>query len=88
MAWDVRLSDEAIAAFKGLPGKTANQVGRAIDALAEDPFRGDVKSLKGKEWEGRFRKRSGDYRIIFRLNHEKKRVLISAIMRRSETTYR
>ena len=53
-----------------------------------DPFAGDIKLLKGPEWKGRFRKRVGDYRIIFTADHSTKLVGISAILLRSERTYR
>ncbi|HTU45464.1 MAG TPA: hypothetical protein VMF91_10405 [Bryobacteraceae bacterium] len=46
--------------------KTRRQVSRSISQLEQDPFQGDVEPLKGKAWKGCYRKRSGDYRIIFR----------------------
>ena len=53
-----------------------------------DPFRGDVIPLKGRRWQGRYRKRVGRYRIIFMLNHAERIVEISAILLRNEQTYR
>lgn len=41
--------------------------------MREDPFRGDVKPLKGKQWKGRYRKRI---------------VEISPILLRTEKAYR
>ncbi len=34
--------------------------------MEQDPFRGLVKPLHGKEHKGKFRKVSGRYRIIFK----------------------
>jgi mRNA-degrading endonuclease RelE of RelBE toxin-antitoxin system len=47
-----------------------------------------VIPLKGTEWKGRFRKRVGSYRIIFALDRKAMAVTISAILVRSEKTYR
>jgi hypothetical protein len=46
--------------------------------MAEDPFRGLVKPLKGKEFEGRYRKVSSRYRTA--------EVLL--ILLRNERTYK
>jgi mRNA-degrading endonuclease RelE of RelBE toxin-antitoxin system len=56
--------------------------------MEADPFQGDVQPLKGKGWRGRYRKRVGRYRLIFIPFHEQQRVEISAILLRSEKTYR
>jgi mRNA-degrading endonuclease RelE of RelBE toxin-antitoxin system len=63
-------------------------VRRAIDRLAEDPHRGDVLPLQGKDWKGYFRKRAGDFRIVFTLDQTARAVTIHAVLRRSEKTYR
>lgn len=47
-----------------------------------------VAFAQGREWRGRFRKRVGPYRIIFRKLHERSLVEISAILIRSKETYR
>jgi len=47
-----------------------------------------VKALHGPEWKGRFRKRVGGYRIIFRRFPERGAVEVSAILIRSKGTYR
>jgi len=47
-----------------------------------------VKPLKGKPWKSYFRKRAGDYRIIFFVRHELRLVDIAWIVLRSEKTYR
>jgi len=63
-------------------------IGRAIDRMEADPFQGDVEPLKGRKWSGRYRKRVGRYRLIFVPDFQERRVEISAILVRSETTYR
>ena len=56
--------------------------------MRDDPFGGDVIPLKGRRWQGRYRKRVGRYRIIFLPNHAEHIVEISAILLRNEHTYR
>jgi mRNA-degrading endonuclease RelE of RelBE toxin-antitoxin system len=65
MNWVVRIADDARLFIQNLPDKARRQVFRGIVELEENPFRGDVKPLKGKEWKGYYRKRAGRYRIIF-----------------------
>lgn len=54
--------------------------------MADDPFRGDVKALRGR-WKGRYRKRAGRYRIIFIPLHRERIIEVSAILLRTERTY-
>jgi mRNA-degrading endonuclease RelE of RelBE toxin-antitoxin system len=88
MNWAVDLSLSAYKAFAKFPRDRQAQIGRAIDEMEADPMAGDVIPLRGKEWKGRFRKRAGDYRIIFSVDRRAMTVAISAILTRSEKTYR
>ena len=88
MAWDVRLSREALKDYKNLPRDAQQRVERALDGMSADPFVGDVKALKGNEWKGLYRKRVGPYRIIFTADPKEEAVGVTAILRRSEKTYR
>jgi mRNA-degrading endonuclease RelE of RelBE toxin-antitoxin system len=66
-------------------------VGKSPEVSASSrktPFRGDVKPLQGKTWKGYYRKRAGDYRIIFLVNHDERLVDVSWVLLRSEKTYR
>ncbi len=49
--------------------------------MEEDPFRGKVKPLKGREWKG-------VYRLFFLPRREERTVYIVSIRRRTERTYR
>ena len=60
MNWVVRIADDAQLFVQNLPDKARRQVCRCIGELEQDPFRGDVKPLKGEEWKGYYRKRAGD----------------------------
>ena len=56
--------------------------------MESDPLQGNVKPLQGAEWKGAFRKRLGDYRLLFLPNHEKRVVYLLRILIRSGGTYR
>jgi len=49
---------------------------------------GDVIPLKGTEWKGYYRKRVGTYQIIFTLSRKAMTVAVSAVLIRSEKSYR
>jgi mRNA-degrading endonuclease RelE of RelBE toxin-antitoxin system len=53
--------------------------------MAHDPFRGDLKLLKGQQKT--FRRRVGAWRIFFFRVSDEKRIVVSAIERRTSTTY-
>ena len=88
MSWVVRIASDAREFIDGLPVKARRQVSRSIGQLEQDPFAGDVKPLNGKPWKGYYRKRSGDYRIIFFVRHALHVVDVSSVLLRSEKTYR
>jgi mRNA-degrading endonuclease RelE of RelBE toxin-antitoxin system len=88
MNWAVELSASAVNALKKLPRDRQEQIGRAIDEMEFDPIAGDVIPLRGNEWKSHYRKRAGSYRLIFTLDREARTVAISAILIRSEKTYR
>jgi mRNA-degrading endonuclease RelE of RelBE toxin-antitoxin system len=57
----------------------------AIDTMHSNPLSGDVVKLKG---QNAFRRRVGNYRIIFRLDFKAFAIGIVDIERRTTTTYR
>jgi mRNA-degrading endonuclease RelE of RelBE toxin-antitoxin system len=88
MNWVVRIADDAQAFIDGLPAKGRRQVSHSISQLEEDPFRGDVKPLHGKAWRGYYRKRAGDYPIIFFVHQTERLVDVGWVVMSSEKTYR
>jgi mRNA-degrading endonuclease RelE of RelBE toxin-antitoxin system len=53
--------------------------------MAEDPFSGDVLKLEGQN--NRWRRRVGSYRIFFTVDTRSRVVAVSAVVRRTSTTY-
>jgi mRNA-degrading endonuclease RelE of RelBE toxin-antitoxin system len=59
-------------------------IDRAIMALADNPRGGDVHQLQGSSL---FRKRAGDWRIIFAMRARERMVVVASIERRGTNTY-
>lgn len=71
--------------IRHLPAKAkeGERMWTAIDELKRDPFRGDVANLGGERW----RKRAGNYRIMYNLLFERRIIYIYDVRRRTSNTY-
>jgi mRNA-degrading endonuclease RelE of RelBE toxin-antitoxin system len=87
MNWLVNVHHEAARQLKAIPPDRRQRILNDIEEMAEDPFRGLVKPLKGKQYKGRYRKVSGRYRIIFRPIHAARTVEVLPVLLRKEDTY-
>ena len=88
MPWTVRLSPEAEKQLARLPRIRQQLIAKSIDQMRSEPFQGNIKSLKGTQWKGRYRKAVGRYRLIFLPYYSEHVIEISQILLRSEKTYR
>lgn len=85
MAWNVTITGPAQKGFKKLPPKEQAHVKAALLSMESDPFKGDLKRLKGKP--SAWRRRVGNYRILYDLDFETREIAVLAILRRTSTTY-
>ena len=88
MSWVCNLTDDARRDLCDLPKAIQRRVARVLQQMQVDPFQGDVKALRGDEWKGVFRRRFGDYRLLFLPNSGHHSVSVLRILIRSEKTYR
>jgi mRNA-degrading endonuclease RelE of RelBE toxin-antitoxin system len=88
MSWICELTDDAKRDLRELPKAIRKRVARTLDQMQTNPFQGDVKALQGEEWKGVFRRRLGDYRVLFLPDLEKQIVRVLGIAIRSRKTYR
>ncbi len=88
MSWACELTENAERDLRRLPKTVQKRVALVLTQMESDPFHGDVKALHGVEWKGVFRRRIGDYRLLFVTNHEKRAVSVLRILPRSGKTYR
>jgi mRNA interferase RelE/StbE len=85
LAWQLELAGPAQKDFQKLPPKDQARVKAALLSMQNDPFQGDIKRLKGQSTA--WRRRVGNYRIIYDLFFEERLLVVSAILRRTSTTY-
>ena len=84
MIWKVLFTPMAERALDGLDAPIRDRMIHAIDRLCQNPLGlGAVKKLTGK-FAGYLRYRSGDWRIIFSLNHRESTITIVDIAHRRE----
>lgn len=81
VTFSVRIKGSAAKELGRIPNPMRGRIALAIDALAEQPFRGSV--LKG-ELRGLRRVRVGDYRIVYEAQHEVLVVLVVRIVHRQD----
>ena len=71
-----KIAREKFDSFIQTNRKMGEQIAKAIDRLSANPDLGEF--LKG-EWEGYRKYRTGDYRIIYRIEHSKLIIYIITI---------
>ena len=84
MTYEVMASSAAQRDVRRLPPEHKRRLGEAMLALAEDP-RGQGQKLAV---EDAYRKRVGDYRIVFRVDDANARVLVVRVRHRREVYHR
>jgi mRNA-degrading endonuclease RelE of RelBE toxin-antitoxin system len=85
MKWGLAITSSAKRQLRGVPAPELDQINSAFSEMCEDPFRGDVKFLRGLD--GALRRRVGDWRVLYELNQEHKVIVITAVRRRASNTY-
>ena len=82
MAWEVSLLPAARRQLARLDPNARRRVGEVIDLLAKEPRPAGVKALKGAR--GLLRVRSGDFRVVYRVEDRRLLVLVVAIGHRRD----
>jgi mRNA interferase RelE/StbE len=85
MKWGLAITNRAERQLRRLSASELEQINHAFSAMCDDPFKGDVKFLKGIE--GAFRRRVGNWRVLFELNQERRIIVVTAVKRRGSNTY-
>jgi mRNA-degrading endonuclease RelE of RelBE toxin-antitoxin system len=86
MSWHLVVVRSAAKELSRAPRRDAERLVAALEAMSADPFSGDVVQLKGRGSLD-FRRRVGSWRILFSLDTEAHRIEVTAILRRTTTTY-
>jgi len=80
--WKVEFLDVAYKQFLDLPENIRFQVGRKIVALESDPRPSGCKKLQGHV--DLYRLRSGDFRVVYRVDRERRLIEIVRVRNRKE----
>ena len=86
MRWDVRVAERARKALRRVPKGDQERIAAALEAMRDAPLGGDIVHLKNQPTA--WRRRVGDWRILFDLYLERRLVDVLDIRRRTTTTYR
>ncbi len=79
--WRVVLAQKSL---NRIPSRDQDRIRAPIIEMEANPFSGDIKFLKG---DPRLRRRVGSWHIFFRIERAENTIYISAIERRTSTTY-
>ena len=85
MNWTVIVADRASKNLARFPAKDQAKIAIALLEMGQNPFSGEVVKLEGEQQ--RWRRRVGSYRIFFAVDKVSRIVAVSAILRRTSTTY-
>lgn len=78
MSYEIIYYEKAINDIKKIPKDLLSSIRKAVeDRLSERPY--DFKPLSGKKYQGLFRLRVGDYRIVYVIDEKIKTVKVLAI---------
>lgn len=81
--WLIFLTNLAKKHLGRIPKEEAGQIFEAIEEMRASPFSGDVAKLNKNNW----RRRVGNYRIIFQILPKESTIFVLGIARRASTTY-
>jgi mRNA interferase RelE/StbE len=85
MTWGLVITNPAERGLREVPRVDVEHIDNAFAEMCADPYSGDVKFLRGMG--ATFRRRVGDWRILFELDREKHLIVILAVKRRGSKTY-
>jgi len=82
MRYRIRISPKAERELRAMTAEIRREIAAAIDTLQDNPRPHDVKRLQGHR--DIFRKRVGQYRVLYRIRDDILEVLIVRIGNRAE----
>lgn len=83
--WELKIRHKVYKDLTKFPESDRSKIVKAIDALIESPYQGDIQKIKGEE--NVWRRRIGDYRLFYEIINSEKIIYIFNIERRNSNTY-
>lgn len=85
MPWTLRVARSAEKELEGIPERDRTRILKVLTVMRDDPFAGDVARLHG--FPTAWRRRVGNWRILYDLYPDRSLVVVASIRRRTSTTY-
>lgn len=85
MSWELQISKSAKKNLKLFPKKDAEKILSALEDFFSNPYPGDIEKIAGEE--NTWRRRVGNYRIIYDIDKNSKVISVRIISRRASNTY-
>ena len=85
MSWELQIAKNAKKSLKLFPKKDADKILSALEDFFNSPYSGDIEKIEGEE--NTWRKRVGNYRIIYDIDKNNKIISVRIISRRASNTY-
>ena len=85
MTWGLVITNPAERGLRKAPRVELEHINNALVEMCSDPYSGDVKFLRGMG--ATFRRRVGDWRILFELEKDRQIIIVLTITRRGSKTY-
>lgn len=83
--WELLIAKPAQKQLDRVPKKDYEYLWAALNAMRLDLWSGDIARLKGQRFG--WRRRVGNWRILYDLDPERRCVTVQAVERRTSTTY-
>lgn len=83
--WDLQIDPGVFKTLRKIPRHDAEALLAVVRLLSADPYFGDIQKMKGEE--NTWRRRSGAYRIFYKIKVSEKTLLVFRIERRTSKTY-
>jgi mRNA-degrading endonuclease RelE of RelBE toxin-antitoxin system len=80
--WRLVVPRNVLRLLDKLPAHDRLRILEVINEIGTDPFGGNIKKI-----EGRYRRRSGNYRIFYEVAQNERIIEIQDVVRRTSTTY-
>jgi len=84
-SWGLQIDPAVFKTLRKIPRHDAEALLMVMRLLPTDPYFGDIQKMKGKE--NTWRRRTGAYRIFYKIKVSKKVLLVFRVERRTSQTY-
>lgn len=85
MIWKLHIAKSAVKKLRRLPQKDSERIAIVLREFVSDPYFGDIEKIEGET--SAWRRRVGNYRILYEINGIDKLISVRDIRRRTSKTY-